>query len=111
MSDVFRGPLAIQRQHLQLPLDRHRRRQKANLTVAGLIFEFSCNRDCFSVGGQRTAEIRCAGYLQILGYTEFALEHRDALIDRRQNRILERGYIAGSICNDGIASMTRLIGL
>ena len=77
VANIFRSPLPIEGQHLQLPLDRHRRRQKANLTIASLIFELPCNRDCFSVGAQRIAEIRCGGQLQILGYAECTLENRN----------------------------------
>src|SRR5579863_5566205 len=86
MADIFRGPLAIERQYLQLPLDRYRRRQKANLTVASLEFQLPCNRDRFSVSAQRTAEIRSGGQLQILSYAKFTLEHRNALLDRRQKQ-------------------------
>ena len=84
MPNILWRSLPIKGHDLQLPLNRNRSRQKANLAVAGLILKFPRNRDGFSVRPKRVAEIRCGGHLQVLADAERAFENGHALLDRRQ---------------------------
>jgi len=83
--------LPIERQDLHLPMDWNRRWQIANLRIASLIIELSCNREDFSVRPQRIAEFRRGTYLEILSNAELTFEYRHALLYRGRKRIFERG--------------------
>ena len=58
MTDILGRSLPIEWQDLELPLDRNRGWQKADLTIASLIVQFSCDRQGFAVRPQRIAELR-----------------------------------------------------
>ncbi len=70
MANILGRSLPVERHDLQLPLNRNRSWQKANLAVAGLILELPRNRDCLSLRPQRIAELRRSVYLQILADPE-----------------------------------------
>jgi len=84
VANVFRSALSIERQHLQTPLHRDGLRQEANLAVAGLVLDFSGNRQGFAIGAQRVAEIRRGADPDILADAECARKDWYALFDGRQ---------------------------
>src|SRR4029077_2819496 len=84
VADIFRGALAIKRNDLELPLDRHVSRQETNLAVARLVFEVSLDRDLFTIRSQGAAEFGHGVYFHLLPDPKCSFKYRDALLDGRQ---------------------------
>src|ERR1700733_10181569 len=83
VADIFGRSLPIEGQDPDLPLDRNRGRQKADLTIASLIVELARDRQGFPIRAQQTAELRRGAYLHVLTDAKSSLENRNSFVDRR----------------------------
>ena len=90
VPNVLGRALAIERQDLELPLQRQGIWQEARFAIACLIVERSGNPKNPSIGPKRIAEVRRGAYLYILPDTERPFEYGNALIYGRQEQNLGR---------------------
>src|SRR6267142_1909455 len=83
VADVDWGAGAIEREDLDLPLDRDCGRDVAHGFVAGLIFELPGDRNALPVFAERTPESRTGVHLHFLTDAEFSFVYRHFFFDRR----------------------------
>ena len=84
MANVFRSPLPVERQNLQMPLHGKAFGKEADLAVAGLILDLSRNGQGFAFRAQGVAEVRGGADLDVLPDAEGSGENGYALFDGRQ---------------------------
>src|SRR5581483_507564 len=86
VTNLLWSALAIERERLHVPLDRNRFGQKANLTVASLIFELACDRQRLAIIAKRVAELGSGADLDVFADAERAGENRNPFFDGGQEK-------------------------